>query len=80
MKDLVKAIDGMPWIVKIIFALPGIDGIVYGLLYRLPKGIIKKDMFQIIVGILWGVLGFAIFWIIDLITVLVNKKVTVLVG
>ena len=80
MKDLVKAIDGMPWIIKIIFALPGIDGIVYGLLYRLPKGLIKKDVVQIVIGILWFVLGFAILWIIDLVTVILNKKVTVLVG
>ncbi len=80
MKDLVKAIDSMPWIIKIIFALPGIDGIVYGLLYRLPKGLIKKDVFQIIVGLLWFFLGFVILWIIDLITVLLNKKVTVLIG
>lgn len=79
MKDLVKAIDSMPWIVKIIFALPGIDGIVYGLLYRLPKGLIKKDLVQIIIGILWFVLGIAILWIIDLITVVLYKKVTVLV-
>ena len=80
MKDLIKAIDGMPWIIKIIFALPGFDGIVYGLLYRLPKGLIKKDVVQIVIGILWFVLGFAILWIIDLVTVILNKKVTVLVG
>ena len=80
MKGLVKAIDGMPWIVKIIFALPFFDGIVYGFLYRLPKGLIKKDLFQIIVGILWGIVGIFLLWIVDLITVLMDKKVTVLVG
>jgi hypothetical protein len=80
MKGLVSAIDGMPWIIKIIFALPGIDGIVYGLLYRLPKGLIKKDLVQIVIGLLWFFFGFAILWIIDLITVILNKKVTVLVG
>ena len=26
MKEFVKAMDGLPWIVKIILALPGIDG------------------------------------------------------
>lgn len=80
MKDLVKTIDGMPWIIKIIFALPGIDGIVYGLLYRLPKGLIKKDIVQIVIGLLWFFLGFVILWIIDLVTIILNKKVTFLVG
>lgn len=80
MKGLIKTIDGMPWIIKIIFALPILDGLVYGLLYRLPKGLVKKDNFQIIIGILWFFLGAAVLWIVDLITVLLNKKVTVLVG
>lgn len=80
MKSLVKTIDSMPWIVKIIFSLPILDGIVYGLLYRLPKGLMKNDMFQIIIGILWFFPGAAVLWIIDLITVILNKKVTVLVG
>lgn len=77
MKGLVKAVDGLPWIVKLIFALPFFDGLVFGLLYRLPKGLIKKDVFQIVVGILWFFLPF--LFIFDIITVIVNKKVTVLV-
>ncbi len=58
MKEYVKLIDGLPQILKIILALPGLDGIVYGL-YRIAKG-------RLIVGILWIFLGFAILWIIDL--------------
>jgi hypothetical protein len=70
MKEYVKLIDGLPWILRLILALPGIDGIVYGI-YRIAKG-------RLLVGILWIVLGFAILWIIDLISVLINKKVTFL--
>lgn len=70
MKEYVKLIDGLPWILRLILALPGIDGIVYGI-YRIAKG-------RLLVGILWIVLGFAILWIIDIISVLINKKVTFL--
>jgi hypothetical protein len=76
MKDLVKAFDGLPWIVKLILALPFIDGIAYGI-YRVAKGIDKKDNAILIAGIIWLVFGWALLWIIDLITVILYKKVTV---
>jgi hypothetical protein len=71
MKDIVKFIDGLPLILKVVLALPGIDGIAYGI-YRIAKG-------RIIVGVLWIVLGFAILWIIDLVSVLLYGKVKFLV-
>jgi hypothetical protein len=37
MKDIVKFIDGLPLILKVVLALPGIDGIAYGI-YRIAKG------------------------------------------
>jgi hypothetical protein len=70
MKEYVSFIDGLPYIVKIILALPGFDGIFYGI-YRIAKG-------KLIIGILWIVLGFAILWIIDLVSVILNGKVTFL--
>jgi hypothetical protein len=71
LKEYVKFIDGLPLILKVILALPGLDGIFYGI-YRICKG-------RIIIGILWIVLGIAILWIIDIITIILNGKVTVLV-
>lgn len=77
MKSYIKAIDGADWIVKLILALPVLDGIVYGL-YRLFKGIEKNDILMIVVGLIWIFAGATILWVIDIITVLVNKKVTFL--
>lgn len=71
MKSYVSFINGLPWIVRLIFALPVLDGIIYGI-YRIAKG-------RVLIGILWIFVGAAILWIIDLITVIVNGKVTVLV-
>lgn len=70
MRAWVKFLDDLPLIGKIIFALPGIDGIAYGL-YRIGKG-------RLIVGLLWIFLGFAILWIIDLVTIILNGKVSFL--
>lgn len=73
MKDLVKFFDGLPWIVKLIFALPALDGILWGI-YRIAKGLSTNNTMLIIIGILWIVLGFAILWIIDIVSILLNKK------
>jgi hypothetical protein len=73
MKDLVKFFDGLPWIVKLIFALPGLDGILWGI-YRIAKGLSTNNTMLVLIGILWIVLGFAILWIIDIVSILLNKK------
>lgn len=67
MKDYIKLIDGLPFILKLILALPVLDGIAYGI-YRIAKG-------RLILGIIWIFVGMAIFWIIDLYSVIKNGKV-----
>lgn len=76
MKDIIKAYDNLPWIVKLILALPFIDGLAWGL-YRLIKGIHKKDLVLIIAGIVWLFVGWALLWILDLVTVILYKKPTI---
>jgi hypothetical protein len=77
MKSFIKTFDDLPFIVKIIFALPGLD-FLWGI-YRLVKGIDKNNVLLIVVGAIWIFVGAAIFWIIDLITIILNKKPTVFV-
>ncbi|TNF07411.1 MAG: hypothetical protein EP317_04710 [Bacillota bacterium] len=74
MRDLVKAYDDLPFLIKLILALPAIDGIAYGI-YRIAKGIDRKDNTMLVVGILWIVLGFAILWIIDIVSVILYGRV-----
>jgi len=76
MKEIVKFFDGLPWIVKLILALPGLDSIAWGT-YRIAKGIDKKDTVLLIAGIIWLLVGWAILWIVDIITILLNKNPTV---
>jgi len=75
MNDIVRFFDGLPWIVKLILALPGIDGIAWGI-YRIAKGVSKNDGLMIIVGLIWLFAGFFILWIIDMFTLLTAKQVT----
>ncbi len=77
MKSFIKTFDDLPFILKVIFALPGLD-FLWGI-YRLLKGIDQKKTILIVAGIVWLFLGWGILWIIDLVTIILNKKPTVLV-
>lgn len=78
MKDVIDFYDNLPFIVKLILAFPFIDGIAWGI-YRVAKGLHKQNIILIIAGILWIFAGFFLFWIIDLITIILHGKPTVLV-
>lgn len=76
MKEFIKFLDDLPLIVKIILALPGIDGLVWGL-YRLFKGILKNNIVSIIAGIVWIFGGIVLLWVIDLYTLVTSNKISV---
>lgn len=68
-----KKLQELPWIAKLLLV---VFYDIYGALIRITKG----DTVGIVVGILQLVTGnfFGIFWIIDLVTVITKKEVTVL--
>lgn len=74
LKKLRDTLDALPWIATLLLVI--FADAIYGALYRVTKG----DTTGIVVGILWFVTGgfFGIGAIIDLITVIINKKITVL--
>ena len=72
MKDLIAACDKLPKIVKIILALPGLD-IVWAL-YRIVKGAVYKNFTTLIAGIVWLLAGWAILWIIDIVSLILKDS------
>ncbi len=73
MKDIIKAFDNLPTIVKVILALPGLD-IVWAV-YRLCRSIDKNNTVGIILGVLMILLCPVIIWILDIITLIAYDKV-----
>ncbi len=76
MKDIVKAFDNLPWIVKLILCLPVIN--IAWAIYRICKGAATKNTLMLIVGILWIIFGSVILWLVDLICVIIYKKPVIL--
>ena len=73
MNDLIKAIDGLPKIVRFLGTL--IWGILTNI-YRLCRSIAKQDVLGVVLAIillLFG--GFIILWIIDLVCILLDKSI-----
>lgn len=73
MAEFRKILSGLDFIVKLILVIV-YD--VYGALYRISRG----DTAGIVIGVLQIITGnfFGIMWIVDLITVILHKEVTVL--
>ncbi len=72
----VKAMDNLPLWVKIILALPGLD--IIWAIYRIVKGAVQGKTGILLGGILWLLLGWAILWIIDIVSICLAKKPMVL--
>ncbi|MBR1987932.1 MAG: hypothetical protein IKA36_02710 [Clostridia bacterium] len=72
----VKWLDSAPLWVKIIFALPALN--IIWAIYRLVKGAVKGNIAILLGGVLWLLAGWAILWIIDLISIIGWKKPIIL--
>ena len=68
MNELLKAVDEMPLIVKVILCLPCVD-VFYGIC-RIVKGAVKNDLVWIVLAILTVFPGAFFIWILGLIWVL----------
>ncbi|MGL4949243.1 MAG: hypothetical protein ACRC5M_02585 [Anaeroplasmataceae bacterium] len=73
MKDLIKGIENLPMLVKLIFTL------LFGFLtnfYRLFRSIDKQNFIGILLSILLIIFGgFIILWIVDIITIVLGNDI-----
>ncbi len=73
MKGLIKTLDNLPLIVKLILCIPLLD-IVWSV-YKLCRSITKNNVLGIILAVLTIFPGAAFIWLIDLLTLLFTGKV-----
>ncbi len=73
MKDVVKTLEGLPWIVRVLLTL--LWG-AYANVLRLLRSIAANNVLGIVLAIILLICGgFFILWIIDLVMVILNKKI-----
>lgn len=71
MKELIKAIDNLPLLFKVILAIPALD-IVWGI-YRICCALDENDTTALIVAIV--LLFIPIMWLIDIVMILMKGNV-----
>ena len=73
MKNAVKALESLPWIVRLLLVL--LVGC-YGNLLRVFKSVAAKNTVGVVLAVILLLTGgLGIFWIVDLVCVLLNKKI-----
>ena len=73
MKGIVKSLEGLPMIVRVLLVL--LWG-AYGNLLRLFKSLAAKNVLATVLSVILLLCGgFVILWIIDLVCVLTNKPI-----
>ena len=73
MKDLVKALEGLPYIVRVLLTI--LWG-AYGNLLRLFRSLAKSNILGVVLAVILLICGgFFILWIIDVVCVLLGKNI-----
>ena len=73
MKDLIKSIDNLPKLIKLILAIPALD--IIWVVYRLMRSLVKKNTLGIVIAVVLIIVGLPWLWVIDLICIALNDKV-----
>ena len=73
MKNLVKTLEGLPWLIRVLLTI--FVGI-YGNLLRLFRSLAAKNGIGVILAVILLITGgLGIIWIIDIIMVVLGKKI-----
>ena len=77
--SLTKSYDDIPWLLRVIIQIIG--GALVGGIYRIVRFFETRNLITLIAGLLatFTGVGNAIAWIVDLITLLIHGRYTVLV-
>lgn len=73
MKNLVKTLEGLPWLIRVLLTI--FVGI-YGNLLRLFRSLAAKNGIGVILAVILLITGgLGIIWVIDIIMVVLGKKI-----
>ena len=70
MNSVAKAIEGLPFIVKLLLCIPAVD--IVWQVYKICKSGAKGNVLGIVLGVLCIFPGAFFMWLIDLITLIVK--------
>lgn len=77
--SLTSSYGALPWVLRLIIQI--VFGVLVGGIYRIVRFVESKNIITLIAGIIALVTGIGnlIAWVVDLVTLIINGKYTVLV-
>ena len=73
MRDLIKAIDNLPKIAKLILCIPAIA--IVWMIYRVCRSLQKNNMIGVILAVVLIFVGVPFMWLIDLVCILLKGNI-----
>lgn len=73
MKSLIDAVDGLPLIIKLILCIPCVA--IFWQIYRIARSLQANNLVGVVIAIVLIIVGIPFMWLVDLICLLLNKKV-----
>ena len=73
MKALIKAMDNLPQLVKLILCIPAVA--IVWMIYRLCRSLEKNNLVGVVLSIVLIVVGVPFMWLIDLLCILLKGNV-----
>ena len=73
MDSLIKAVDNLPKIVKLLLCIPAIA--IFWMIYRLCRSLVKKNIVGIILSIVLIFVGIPFMWLVDLLFILFKGSI-----
>jgi hypothetical protein len=73
MKSLIKAMDNLPLLIKLILCIPAVA--IVWMIYRVCRGLDKNNLVGVVLAIVLVFVGIPFMWLIDLLCILVKGNV-----
>lgn len=73
MKSLIKAMDNLPLLIKLILCIPAVA--IVWMIYRVCRSLDKNNLVGVVLAIVLIFVGIPFMWLIDLLCILVKGNV-----
>lgn len=73
MNDLVKKVNELPLIVKLILAIPVLD--IFWNVMRVIRSVAKSNVLGIVLSVVLIIVGIPFMWLVDIICILINGNI-----
>lgn len=73
MKQLIKSVENLPLIIKLILAIPGLD--IFWNVFRVVRSLAKENILGAVLAVALIIIGIPFMWLVDLICLFASGSI-----